>query len=54
MGKQSFRKEDSLLNWRTVCMSKVKGGLDIRSLAPMNEALLGKWAWRFVEEENSA
>ena len=43
-----------LLNWKTVCTSKVKGGLGIRSPALMNEALLGKWAWRFAEEENSA
>ena len=26
----------------------------MRSLALMNEALLGKWAWRFAEEKNSA
>ena len=53
-GSSPSKRKIHLLNWKTVCTSKVKGGLGIRCLALMNEALLGKWAWRFAKEENSA
>ena len=32
---------------------KEEGGLGIRNLSTMNEALLGKWTWRFGVEDNS-
>ena len=35
-------------------MGKDKGGLGIRNLTLMNRALLGKWAWKFAIEDNSA
>ena len=35
-----------------MCLSKEKGGLGIQSLATLNKALLGKWAWRFAVEHN--
>lgn len=34
-------------------MPKSKGGLGIRRLKQMNQALLGKWLWRFGEEPAS-
>ena len=41
-------KNDHLINW-----SKQKGGLGIGNILRKNEALLGKWLWRFPLERNS-
>ena len=42
-----------MINWGTICLNKEKGGLGIHNLSNFNKALLGKWNWRFIEEENS-
>ena len=49
----SLANKIHLVNWRTVNLGKEKGGLGIRRLDLLNRALLGKWAWRFLVEENS-
>ena len=36
-----------------MCYAKEKVGLGIHSLSIVNKALLGKWVWKFAEEENS-
>ena len=43
-----------LVNWKNVTKSKDKGGLGIRNLELLNRGVLGKWAWRFAMEEDSA
>jgi len=38
------------VNWDEVCHPKQEGGLGIRRLRIMNEALKTKWLWRFAKE----
>ena len=46
-------KKDHLLGWDIVSRSKSKGGLGIGNISKRNEALLGKWLWRFPLEQES-
>ena len=52
-GGGNSERKIHLINWNTVCLSKEKGGLGIRSLSAMKRAFLGKWLWRFAVEEDS-
>ena len=40
------------VNWNEVCRPKQLGGLGIRPLRDMNEALKTKWLWRFAKEDS--
>ena len=42
-----------LVNWSKVCSPIQSGDLAIRNLRYFNEALLGKWLWRFVYEREA-
>ena len=37
------------MDWDSICKPKEEGGLRIRPLRQMNQALLGKWLWGIVE-----
>jgi hypothetical protein len=39
-----------LVEWEKVCSPLDEGGLGIRNIRRFNQALLGKWLWRFAHE----
>ena len=52
-GGGNHERKPHLVNWKTVCQEKSRGGLGVRGLSLMNQALLCKWCWRFANERDS-
>jgi hypothetical protein len=41
------------IKWDQICLSKAQGGLGVKNLALFNKALLCKWKWRFLTEDDA-
>ncbi|GJS82399.1 hypothetical protein Tco_0748940 [Tanacetum coccineum] len=52
-GAQSNEKKITWVNWPKVLSVKKYGGLGVSSFFALNRALLVKWAWRFISNDNS-
>jgi hypothetical protein len=42
-----------VVNWHRVCTPIKAGGLRVHNVINFNQALLGKWIWRFSQERNA-
>ncbi|GAU37888.1 hypothetical protein TSUD_395720 [Trifolium subterraneum] len=49
-GGSSSKKKISWVSWSNICKPKKDGGLDIKDLRLVNNALLAKWRWRILTE----
>ncbi|GKD42953.1 RNA-directed DNA polymerase, eukaryota [Tanacetum coccineum] len=52
-GVQGNEKKISWVKWTKVLSAKKFGGLGVSSFFALNRALLFKWAWRFIYDDNS-
>lgn len=53
MAWERWEEKFHLVDWNSVRQPKNNGGLGVRPLKLMNQALLGKWFWSLGEENNS-
>ncbi|XP_058726593.1 uncharacterized protein LOC131597953 [Vicia villosa] len=48
-----FKRTVHWVSWDTVCKTREKGGLGIKNMKVMNMALLSKWKWRILIEDEA-
>ena len=52
-GDMEERRKIHLVSWLVICKDKNHGGLGLRHLEGLNQALLGKWLWKFSLKRES-
>ena len=52
-GGGNLERKPHLVRWELVCLSKKKGGLEIKCLSTLNKALLCKWNWLFMNKREA-
>ena len=50
MAGRGEKKKYHLVAWKTICLSKTRGGLGIKDITKMNISLLCKWWWKLETE----
>lgn len=53
LGVDADQRSPHLVHWENCCRIKSEGGLRIRSLSVLNQALMCKWYWRFTQEQQA-
>lgn len=51
-GGNDLEKRIARVKWDDMCKEKKAGGLGFKDLLAFNRALLGKWVWRFLNEND--
>ncbi|KAK4282634.1 hypothetical protein QN277_013989 [Acacia crassicarpa] len=52
-GREEGKRKISAVSWELLCREKKNGGLGLRNLEFMNEALLGRVAWNMIAKPNN-
>lgn len=48
-----MKKHIHWISWETICKTKDEGGLGMKYAEVMNAALIRKWKWRILLENNA-
>ncbi|KAL6228485.1 hypothetical protein ACLB2K_002435 [Fragaria x ananassa] len=52
VGDSNEKKKIHLVNWKSVCKPKHRGGLGLKKTADMNQAMLAKASWRIFQNDH--
>ena len=50
-GSSTVKRKMHLVKWDVVCLLRKKGGLGVKNMRLMNQALLAKASWRLAQDD---